>query len=303
MKWSHLGLVGRRVRNSMWELLWNHVLTAITMAMALFVFGAFMLLQQNLEGLLRGWGDQLQISAYVDKNLSGEDVRLLVERIGKYPEVARVRHISQEQAWTDFQTALGAQSNVLDGLPRDVLPASVEITVKPSFRDSPLVEALAARIKKEKGITSVEYAQDWLDRVSLVILAVQWAKWIFGGVLFLTTYFIVGSTVKLAILARKDEIEIMQLVGASEELIQAPFVLEGMLQGMLGGALAVGGLWLAFQILRDQIPASALALFGVAHSLEFLDWQSVSFVVVLGLILGAAGSLFSLRRFVRRWKG
>jgi len=287
----------------MWELLWNHVLTAIAMAMALFVFGAFILLQENLEALLRGWGDQLQISAYVDKNLSGEDVRLLQERIGKYPEVARVRHISQEQAWTDFQTALGAQSSVLDGLPRDVLPASVEIAVKPSFRDGPLVEALAARIKKEKGITSVEYAQDWLDRVSLVILAVQWAKWIFGGVLFLTTYFIVGSTVKLAILARKDEIEIMQLVGASEELIQAPFVLEGMLQGMLGGALAVGGLRLAFQILCDQIPASALALFGVAHSLEFLDWQSIAFVVVIGLILGAAGSLFSLRRFVRRWKG
>jgi cell division transport system permease protein len=303
MTWSQVGLVGRRVRNSMWELLWNHVLTAITMAMALFVFGAFMLLQENLEGLLRGWGDQLQISAYVDKNLSEEDVRLLQERIGKYPEVAQVRHISQEQAWTDFQTALGAQSSVLEGLPRDVLPASVEITVKPSFRDGPVVEALAARIKKEKGITSVEYAQDWLDRVSLVILAVQWAKWIFGGVLFLTTYFIVGSTVKLAILARKDEIEIMQLVGASEELIQAPFVLEGMLQGMVGGALAIGGLWLAFQILRDQIPASALALFGVAHSFEFLDWQSVSFVVVMGLILGAAGSLFSLRRFVRRWKG
>ena len=303
MKWSQVGLVGQRVRNSMWELLWNHVLTAIAMAMALFVFGAFILLQENLEALLRGWGDQLQISAYVDKNLSGEDVRLLQERIGKYPEVARVRHISQEQAWTDFQTALGAQSSVLDGLPRDVLPASVEIAVKPSFRDGPLVEALAARIKKEKGITSVEYAQDWLDRVSLVILAVQWAKWIFGGVLFLTTYFIVGSTVKLAILARKDEIEIMQLVGASEELIQAPFVIEGMLQGMLGGALAVGGLWLAFQILRDQIPASALALFGVAHSSEFLDWQSIAFVVVIGLILGAAGSLFSLRRFVRRWKG
>jgi len=303
LKWSQVGLVGQRVRNSMWELLWNHVLTAIAMAMALFVFGAFILLQENLEALLRGWGDQLQISAYVDKNLSGEDVRLLQERIGKYPEVARVRHISQEQAWTDFQTALGAQSSVLDGLPRDVLPASVEIAVKPSFRDGPLVEALAARIKKEKGITSVEYAQDWLDRVSLVILAVQWAKWIFGGVLFLTTYFIVGSTVKLAILARKDEIEIMQLVGASEELIQAPFVIEGMLQGMLGGALAVGGLWLAFQILRDQIPASALALFGVAHSSEFLDWQSIAFVVVIGLILGAAGSLFSLRRFVRRWKG
>jgi cell division transport system permease protein len=272
------------------------------MGLTLFVFGAFILLQENLEALLKGWGDQLQINAYVEKNLSGDDIQSLLERIRTYPEVARVRHISQEQAWTDFQAALGAQSSVLEGLPRDVLPASFEIAVRPNFRDGPLVEALAARLKKEKGITSVEYAQDWVDRIALVILAVQWAKWIFGGVLFLTTYFIVGSTVKLAILARKEEIEIMQLVGASEEMIQAPFVLEGMIQGTVGGALSIGGLWLAFQILRNEIPAS-VALFGLTSPLQFLGLQSVALIIAIGWILGAAGSLFSLRRFLRTWKG
>ncbi len=302
MKWSQLGFIGRRVRNSIGQLLWTHLLTSLTMTMTLFVFGAFMLVQENLEALLKGWGEQLQINAYVEKNLSADDIRSLQERIRTYPEVARVRHISQQQAWTDFQAALGAQSSVLEGLPRDVLPASFEIAVRPSFRDGPLVEALAARLKKEKGITSVEYAQDWVDRLSLVILAVQWAKWIFGGVLFLTTYFIVGSTVKLAILARKEEIEIMQLVGASEAMIQAPFVLEGMMQGMVGGALSVGGLWLAFQAMRNEIPAS-VALLGFTNALKFLDFQSVALVIALGWILGAAGSLFSLRRFLRTWRG
>jgi len=272
------------------------------MAMTLFVFGAFMLVQENLEALLRGWGDQLQINAYLETNLSADDVQSLQERIRTYPEVAGVRHISQQQAWKDFQAALGAQSRVLEGLPRDVLPASFEIAVKPNFRDGPLVEALAARLQKEKGIANVEYAQDWLDRMSLVILAVRWSKWILGGVLFLTTYFIVGNTVKLAILARKEEIEIMQLVGASEAMIQAPFVLEGMIQGMVGGALSLGGLWLAFQTMREKIPAT-VALLGFSHSLKFLDLQSVALVITLGWILGASGSLFSLRRFLRTWKG
>ncbi len=302
MKWSQLGFIGRRVRNSIGQLFWTHLLTSLTMTMTLFVFGAFMLVQENLEALLKGWGEQLQINAYLDKDLSADDIQALQERIRAYPEVARVRYITQQQAWTDFQTALGAQSRVLEGLPRDVLPASFEIAVKPSFRDSPLVEALAARLKKAKGITSVEYAQDWLDRISLVILAVQWAKWLFGGVLFLTTYFIVASTVKLAILGRKEEIEIMQLVGASEAMIQAPFVVEGMIQGLVGGALSLGGLWLAFQAMRNEIPASA-ALLGFSSALKFLDLQSAALVITLGWILGAAGSLFSLRRFLRTWKG
>ena len=213
-----------------------------------------------------------------------------------------MRHISQEQAWMDFQAALGAQSNVLEGLPRDVLPASFEIALRPNFRDGPVVEALAARLRKEKGITSVEYAQDWVDRMSLVIIAVQWIKWIFGGVLFLTTYFIVNSTVKLAMLARKEEIQIMELVGASRQLIEAPFVLEGMIQGTVGGGLSVGGLWLAFQLMRNQAPLS-FGIFGISNPLRFLDYQSVALIIVIGCLLGAAGSLFSLRRFLRSWQG
>jgi cell division transport system permease protein len=259
-----------------------------------------MLLQENLEALLKGWGDQLQINAYLGKDVSEADIQSLQERIRLYPEIARVRHISQEQAWTDFQAALGAQSGVLEGLPRDVLPASFEIAVKANFRDGPLVEALAARLKKEKGITSVEYAQDWVERISLVVLAVQWAKWIFGGVLFLTTYFIVSSTVKLAILARKEEIEIMQLVGASREMIEAPFVVEGMIQGTAGGALSIGGLWLAVQIMRNQVPVS-FSVFGFSNSLQFLGFQSIALIIAIGCVLGAAGSLFSLRRFLRNW--
>jgi cell division transport system permease protein len=301
LNWSQLSLIGRRVRNSIGQLVWTHLLTSFTIAMTLFVFGAFMLAQQNLEALLRGWGEQLQINAYLETNLSADDVQSLQNRIGTYPEIARVRYISQQQAWKDFQTALGAQSSVLEGLPRDVLPASFEIGVKPNFRDSPVVQALAARLQEEKGIASVEYAQDWLDRISLAILAVRWSKWIFGGVLFLTTYFIVGNTVKLAILARKEEIEIMQLVGASESLIEAPFVVEGMIQGVIGGGLSMGALWFAFQAMRNAIPATA-ALLGFSGSLKFLDLQGMALVVTLGWILGAAGSVFSLRRFLRTWK-
>ena len=302
MSWSHVGFVARRVRQSLWELLWSHVLTSGTMAISLFVFGVFILVQENLQRMLNGWGDQIQINTYLDNDIGSDQLEVILDRIRAIPEVEGLRYISKEQAWNDFQTALGAQSAVLEGLPGDVLPASFEITVKPAYRDPPQVEDLADRLGKINGIAAVEYPQQWVDRLNVFVLAVQWAKWALGGILFIATFFIVGSTVRLALLARKDEIEIMQFVGASEELIRAPFVVEGMLQGTIGAGLSLLGLWL-FHLLLEQYLIGQLALFGPKMQLLFLDPASITMILVIGLLLGGLGSLFSLGRFLRTWRG
>jgi cell division transport system permease protein len=301
MRLTLLGFVLRRVRNSLWQLRWTHFLTSGTLAMTLFVFGAFIVVQRNLEQWLKGWGDQLQITAYLDKDLRADGVERLVERVRSFPEVERVHHTNQEQAWRDFQTALGSQSGLLDGLPRDLLPASIEIRVKREQRDGPAVEQLAERLKKEPEIALVEYPQEWVERLALIVLTVNWAKWMVGGVLFLATFFIVGSTAKLAILSRRDEVEIMQLVGASEKLIQAPFVIEGMILGVAGAATSLGALWAAHLAIENEL--LALGVWWVpAAQLQFLDRSSAGLIVAIGWLLGVAGSMFSLRRFVRRWK-
>ena len=224
MSLAQVGFVLRRVAHNLRELFWTHVLACGIVAMTLFVFGSFILCEINLEHLLKGWGEQIQLVAYLDKNLDPGALKDLLKRVETFPEVERVRHISQEQAWRDFQTALGAQSGLLEGLPRDVLPASLDISLKPAQRDSPVVEKLAERLKKEKAITIVEYPQEWVERLGLLVLAVEWTKWIFGGALFLATFFIVGSTIKLAMLAihRRLKIEKLQakmLLQIHDELI------------------------------------------------------------------------------------
>jgi cell division transport system permease protein len=300
VKWPLVGFVLRRAGQSLWQLRWNHLLTATTMALSLALFGVFMLLQTNLEHLLKSWGEQIQITAYVAKDVGASETQKLFERVQALPEVERVALTSQEQAWREFHTALGEQSGLLDGLPRDVLPASLEITLKPAERDGPLVEQFAVRLRKDKTIASVEYPQEWVERLALIVLALQWLKWACGGLLFLATFFIVGSTVKLGLLARRDEIAIMQLVGASEGLIQAPFVLEGMVQGLAAGALSLCALWGTFAAVRSEIPTLAGFLAPLAQP-RFLDWPSVALLLALGWILGAAASLFSLRRFTKKW--
>jgi cell division transport system permease protein len=213
-----------------------------------------------------------------------------------------VRYTSQTQAWNEFQSVLGAQSGLLEGLPHDVLPASLEISIKRGQRDSSTVERLAQQLREKSEVASVEYPQEWVERLALIVLALAWVKWLVAGVFFLATFFIVGNTVKLAIYARRDEVEIMQLVGASETLIKAPFVLEGMLQGVAGGALALAALWAGYVLLREQIEVFAGALWSDGH-VRFLNLEAAFFLVAIGLVLGAGGSLVSLRRIVKTWRG
>jgi cell division transport system permease protein len=270
--------------------------------LTLFVFGAFMMLQVNLEQLLSGWGDQIKITAYLGRDVAPAGLQPLLKRIESLPEVQRVRYTSQAQAWRDFRIALGAQSGLIEGLPHDILPASIELSIKSGYRDSSTIEQLAQRLRTEKEIASVEYPQRWVEWLGLIVLAIEWAKWIVGGVLFLATFFIVGNAVKLAIYARRDEVEIMQLVGASPGLIQAPFVLEGMLQGLVGAAASLAALWGVYAVVGEQTELFTALILPIGH-LRFLDLERSMLLLATGWLLGAAGSIFSLRRIVKTWRG
>lgn len=301
MKAALVGFVLRRVRHSLWQLRWTHLLTCGTLALTLFVFGAFILLQVNLQRWLERWGDQLQITAYLKNNLTAEEVAKLVARVNSFPEVERVQHTDQERAWRDFKDVLGSQSGLIEGLPADILPASIEITLRPERRDGAAVERLSQRLRSEPQVAVVEYPQEWVERLAVILLAISWGKWIVGCVLFLATFFIVGSCARLALLARKDEVEIMQLVGASEGLVQAPFVIEGTILGLLGAAAALAALWGVFVFLQSELPAILGGLLP-PEQIRFLDAEGVGLMAAIGWLLGAGGSLFSLRRFIRRWK-
>ena len=296
-----MGFVARRAGQGLGQFFGTFVLTGFTIALTLGVFGGFLLLQSNLEQLLRGWGDQIQLTAYLSPSVGRAQLDALLASLKSYPEVERVRHTDQEQAWRDFQSALGAQTGLLDGLPRNVLPASVAITLRPDFRDSSAIEQLVERLKRQKELTQIDYPQQWVEKLALVVAALQWLKWLVAGVLFLATFFIVTRMVKLAVLARRQEIEVMQLVGATETLIQAPFAIEGLFQGLLGSVGALAILWGVYRLLRDD-PAGLSGLIPALSRIEFLDGLSIVLILSIGATLGVSASLFALQGMVRSWK-
>ena len=301
MKLSLIGLVLRQLRGSLRHSYWSHLLSAVIMALTLFALGGFMLFELNLAHILSGWGGQIRIIAYLRPPVETGDVEKLLERVQALPEVQQVRYTSSAQAWRDFQTTLGSQAGLLEGLPRDVLPASLEVTLKNEQPDSRIAEQVAERLKAEKEVDSVEYPQQWAEKLGLITLAVDWGRWIIGGVLFTAAFFIVSSAVKLMILARKNEIDILQLLGASAALIESPFLLEGVLHGLAGASIALAGLWGVYRIVGEQMQSLG-GLLSPLGEIEFLDLQRTSLLVATGLVLGTVSSVFSVKRLVRTWR-
>ncbi len=297
MKLAHVAFVAGRVARSLRELLWTHLLTAGVMAMTLLVFGGFLLIQENVGQLVRGWGQEIHVFVYVDGNVDRAAATGLRMRMERYPEVRAARYVSRERAWEDFKSALGSQSGILEGLDPTMLPASLELELYDGYRSRDAIAGLVERVAALEGVQEVEYPEAWLERLRLLLMGMEWLKWVLGGVLFLVAFLIVGSTIKLAIVARRDEIEIMQLVGAGTGLIRAPFIIEGMIQGLAGAALALGLLRAAFSFLGAELLAPFGSLAAGAQ-LTFLNTWQCGELLVLGWLLGTAGSVLSVRRFL-----
>jgi cell division transport system permease protein len=156
---------------------------------------------------------------------------------------------------------------------------------------------LARRLEGVPGIQEVEYPETWIAKIRLLIVGIEWVKWILGGFLFLVSFLIVASTIKLAIMARRDEIEILQLVGATDRLIRAPFVLEGMIQGIFGACFALGLLSALYSLVTADLLAPLGPLIAV-DQLAFLRPQESLFLLFLGWFLGTGGSILSVKRYL-----
>ena len=297
MKSTYIPFVAGRVARSLRELFWTHLLTAGIMAMTLSVFGGFLIIQDNVGRLVKGWGDEIQVFVYLEDGVAAAAAETMRAAVAAYPEVKVATYVSKQRAWDEFKETLGSQSGILDGLNPKVLPASLDVELRSAHRSREAVLRLVRRLAALDGVQDVEYPETWLEKIRLLVIGIEWLKWVLGGFLFLVAFLIVGSTIKLAIVARQDEIEIMQLAGAADGLIKAPFVIEGMIQGVVGAALALGVLQASFSLLTAELLAPFGALLA-GEQLAFLGLPQCALLVLMGWLLGTAGSLLSVKRFL-----
>nr|WP_320050575.1 permease-like cell division protein FtsX [uncultured Desulfuromonas sp.] len=269
-----------------------------TVAIALMLLSFFTLIVLNVQNLTKQWSRDIQVVVYLDRVPSQSALDQWLEEIQTYPAVETVTYVSQHEAFERFRERLGQNKDLLDGLMPEILPASLEIGLEETARSREGTESLIALLKDNSEFNNFRYGQEWLDRYDAFIFLLQLTGSLAGGFLIFATLFIISNTIKLTIYARRDELEIMGLIGATPLFIKAPFMAEGALQGVVGAVLALGGCHMLYYFFLKK-GLAALLTTAAAQNIHFLPIEVQLAVIATGLFLGFVGSLLPLRKFVR----
>jgi len=270
----------------------------LTMAVALTTVATFFLVVINIQSLARTWSEEVQVVAYFQTPPAPTELAALVTQIEDLPEVKQAFFVSKTEAFQRFAARLGDDAGLLEGVSRDLLPASLEIALQKTARNREGVARVVAALKKDRRFDELRFGQEWLERFEKFIELLKFVGLVLGSFFLFAALFIVSNTIKLTLYARRDELEIMALVGATKNFIQVPFLLEGALQGLFSGILALGFLSLSFQLLVKK-SLQSFWLTPVDFNAVFLAGSQQLVLVLSGVLLGLLGSLFSLRKFVR----
>ena len=263
-------------------------LSITTIAFSLFVFGLFGLVAVNIRRAIGSVAERVEVVAYLKRGTPPEAITVAQADITAFPEVESVDYVTEERALQRARHDLPEFQDIFQDLEANPLPASLDLRLKPPFRDAAHVADVARRVRSFEFVDDVRYGLDWvakLDRLRDIAGAVGS---VLAAAFALVAIIIIGTTIRMAVLQRSREIAIMRLVGATDGFIRMPFLLEGLLKGLLGGLLALGlsaGAWALINssLLRASFFTPAQAAVGVAA----------------GGLLGLLGSALSVGRHLK----
>ena len=261
-------------------------LSITTIAFSLFAFGLFGLVALNIRDALDRLEDRVEIRAFVADGTPPEAMAQAGGDIAAYPEVLGVVLVSQDEALVRAKKELGDFRDVFEGA---VLPASIDVRMKPGFRDPATVKRVSARVKAFSFIDDIRYGEEWIEKLYRLRNIAGIAGIVLGLAFAGVSVIIIGATIRMAVLSRAKEIAIMRLVGATDSYIRRPFLIEGVAKGVLGGMLALV-LTYGARTLIDRYLIQTV----------FFDARITLLGLLFGALIGLVGSAFSVGRHLRR---
>jgi cell division transport system permease protein len=269
--------------------------TAVTTtAVCILILGIGLLVDAHVEGIVRNVGQDVAITAFFPEDVDQERIDEVITSVEGYPEVNESAYVSKEEALERFRETFADQPDIAGSISSDVLPASMEIQLKDSSDSSVVADRL-----REEGFQDdeIRYPQQTVDRLNQITGYLIWGLRGATALFLVASVLLIFNTIRLSIFARRKEIEVMKLVGASDSFVRTPFVLEGLVQGLIGAVpAALLVVWM-----------DSLFVGWAQQNLPFLPISSgaVNALIVLllllfvGALVGVAGSFFSVRRFLK----
>ena len=282
---------------SLWRGRQSGLLSTATIALALFVLGAFLIVTGNLEHLGAEWSTAAEMSVYLKDDVGAADQAAIEAALAPGDTIAAREFVSKNDALVRFKQTFTDLASTIDTIGGNPLPASYEVRLRTDSAGSngaAALDALSARIRPMSGVADVRYDRQWLSRLLSAVAVVRTVGLMLASVLTVAAALTVANVVRLALYARRDELEIMELVGAPTAYIRGPFVMEGVLQGGIGALLALVVLGAAFFSVRGRylLPlASAVSL----PSVQFLPVELCLSLVAGGMAVGCLGGWIAAR--------
>ncbi len=278
---------------SLWRGYTTGLIATATIATAFVVLGGFLILTTNMERAFTRWQDAAEFSVYLSDNATPAQQTAIEQTVRNSGLVAAVERVSKEQALARFTQNFGALAEAAAELPSSPLPASVEVRLR-AGADPVGVEALAGTMAASPGVADVRYDRRWIQRLMQAVGVVRTAGFALAALLVFAAALTVASVVRLALFARREEIHIMQLVGAPIAYIKGPFVFEGLIQGGVGAVLAITVLWIAFLFVKSRADVWLAGAIDSA-ALVFLSLPTSAALLAAGMAVGSVGGLIAAR--------
>lgn len=274
----------------------SQLMTMLTVSLSVFIFSFFFLVYNNMLTIGDKLGYDLRLIVYLEDEPIPELQEQLRRKILAFDEVEDIRFVSKAEAYQRFAEQLGDDRDVLEDMPEDFLPASIEVVPLKTLRSLNQVKLFSEYLSKLPGTIKVQYGQDWIERFYYFTRLLSIIVILSAGLLILTSVFMVSYKIRLTIIGRKEELELLKLVGGTNSYIRTPFLIEGILHGLLGatlGLLALYGLfhWIKLKFSGPEI----LKIF----EFFFFDPKTIGLVGVISIILCTMGSHSSMRKYLR----
>lgn len=278
----------RGARND-WRL---YLLSIFSVAVAFTCLAAALLVVCNVDAVRREWAERGRLSVYLKSGANADQIARLEKALHQTPGVAQVARVSSDQARRDLGEA--APDDVVQALPDEAFPASLEVTLLPDARAE--LDRIGAQLAVLPAVEGVETYQAWKDRLSRLIQGGVTATSLLALVIFASVISVVSSTIRLALERRSIEVEVLRLVGATNTYVRGPFLVEGVVQGAVGSTLALLLLAVLFGIVRGHFSSEFSTLLGLSPA--FLPWWTMLALIAVGAGLGALAAHVSLRRLL-----
>jgi cell division transport system permease protein len=274
----------------------SQLLNLLTISLSVLIFSFFFLTYTNMINAGKQLGDDLRLVAYLDEEPSPALQEEYRRKILKFDDVKKIVFVSRKDAYKRFKEELDTDRDVLADMPEDFLPPSLEVYPVRSLNSLTRIKRFSNYLLTMPGVLKVQYGRQWIERFYSFVRLMRIVVILSGSLLILTSTFMIARTIRLTLVSRERELELLQLFGASGTYIRMPYFLEGALQGLLGAGLGLAALYIFFNWIKLQFSGSALFAF---FPFTFFPLPIIGIILGLSTLFCAGGSFSSTRKILQ----